>query len=176
MKKHYKDIFFALLLIWSASITLAYFKPIKKTIIAPIKEISEKEKLIAHIKKYEALSLTMYKLGSGYYIGYGHKCKINQQKIDSLQADSLLISDFDLKLKIVDDFDFASVNTENKRLALASLLYNISLTDFMDSGLFIDLAGGYPVCRDWFNWHHFNGVDNDKMMQRRIYELNLFLK
>jgi GH24 family phage-related lysozyme (muramidase) len=172
-----RSIYIGILLFAISGMILFYLtkpKPEKVKTIIHAKIITEKDKLICIIKKYETFSPKVYKLGKSFYQGYGHKVKNNKSVwTEQMATDTLLtdLSDIDKYL-----LKYMPELTYNQKVALSGLIYNIGITEFLNSSLFIDLAGGYPFERDWFDWHHFKGKDNRGLMARRIYELNLFLK
>lgn len=162
-------------IIWTALMILIGYN-IKKTPQCPksvlVKIITEKEKLIAHIKHYEQFRPIREKENGRYYIGYGHQCLNDEftERIDSNMADIIIKEDFDYCMEQIKGLKL----NENQRLAVASFVFNFGYSYFVKSGLYNLIRKNKPVTSEWLKHCRYNGKVNDGLLQRRVYEAYLY--
>ena len=176
MKNHYKQIAIALLMIWAVTITMAYFKPEKKqskSKAVSVKIITEKEKMIAIIKRYEKFLPVREKQNGKYYIGYGHQCLNDEftEIIDTNVANQILNEDLQFYIDKLEGWNL----TERKKLAVASFCFNFGWGYFLRSDLYKLIKSKKPVSIEWLKNRKYKKILNDRLQQRRIYECYLYL-
>jgi len=143
MEKLSLYIIYVILLIpieWNGSITYYIADTIQKREVTT-ETIYDYSKLIQTIKDSEGLTLNIYKCIAGHNtIGYGHVITKDDKfdKLDSLQADSLLISDI-LKAK-KEIYNISPVRImerwdNNKINAIIGLVFNIGIGSYSKSEL-----------------------------------------
>jgi GH24 family phage-related lysozyme (muramidase) len=138
---------------------------------------------LEHIKKYEGLSLTPYRLDNKLYIGYGqqldHTNKELLSGITEEYAEKLLENNFN-KLLL---YNANKYHLEGKKLLAVSLLtYNVGIGKVYNeigNELFL-LKEGYneyyekKLFRKWLSICHFQGQKHPDLIKRRNFEINLF--
>ena len=167
----YTGIFlFAILMV--VIFTLMYPKPIKVKTIIPTKIVTEKDKLIGVIKKYETF-LPKRDLQNGkYYIGYGHQCLNDEftEPIDTNMANQILDEDLQFYLNKLDKWNLS----EKRKLAVASFCFNFGWGYFLNSELCPLIKANKPVADKWLKHKRYKGKINDGLVQRRTYEIYLY--
>jgi GH24 family phage-related lysozyme (muramidase) len=147
-------------------------KPEKVNTIIPAKIVTEKDKLIAVIKRYEKFRSVREKENGKYYIGYGHQCLNDEftEPIDSAMADCIVREDLDFYIKTTRWLNL----TENQRLAVASFCFNFGYSYFINSTLYKLIKNNKPVSIEWLKHRNFKGNSNEGLSERRAYEVYLY--
>jgi lysozyme len=147
------------------------------------------EKLASLLGHEEGERLTVYQdTGGAWTVGKGHLVlptdEVRGQKlhpygpvstITKAESDAFFAHDMKIATDTVDEFVHVPL-TENQRVALASLAYNIGRSAFKSSTLLRKLnAGDYTGAAAEFNrWIYDNGAIDRVLVARRQRETDLF--
>lgn len=159
--------------LWLLPYTFGFIvNPIKK------KEKYQIELALIKLKQFEGLRLNVYEFPKGcYVIGYGHRLKKSEifRNITIKQADSLLISDLNTNIKIIE------TNTKyrgNKALALALLSFNIGHNKVLKSSLLNEINSNGNIGKTWFSYCKYKNkgkiIISKHLKTRRLFEYWLF--
>ena len=137
-----------------------------------------KRKAIQHIAKYEGYRSNAYKYyGDVWTIGYGHTKGVKAgDRITKEEAENLLFDDFDEHSKAL---RYVRVPlTENQKIVLSSMAYNMGLPRFINSDFVKILnSGDYEGAANEFEKYVRNdaGIIQPGLVKRRAEEKKLFL-
>lgn len=131
---------------------------------------------IEHIKKQEGLRLKVYKCPAGQKtIGYGHMIlpHENYEFISKHEADSLLISDFNKRLNLLD-----KELAYHKKLSLACFIYNVGFSTYQKSTLRQLVEKNLPIDLEIVKYSQYKVKDcyvySKHLLKARIFELNMY--
>lgn len=131
--------------------------------------------VILEIKKAESLKLKAYICPAGHItIGYGHALLPGETftEITERQADSLLIVDFDKRLKYVPEMAY------NKRLAIAKFIFNCGIGMYNKSALKRRIMEQKTIDDLIIRYCHYKKkgkyVKSNWLLQQRIFELMIY--
>lgn len=140
----------------------------------------------AYIQGEEGLRLTVYQdpgKGKAWTIGWGHKVRPDEQfhpygpirTITRAQADALLESDMMIAANAVRRSVKVPI-TDNQRVALESLAFNIGETAFADSTLVrkLNLPDFAGAVAEFSRWVYDDGKKEDFLVARRAREAKVF--
>lgn len=133
--------------------------------VKPIEVVTDYEKAIEIIKRYE----TIHKPKHWPFVGYGHKVlpgeKFNRKAtLSEAEADKLLRKDLDKLCKIFRDYGKDS-------LLLATLAYNIGHGAVQRSSIVTKLKAGNRDIRDvYISYSRYRGKVHNGIKSRRIEE------
>jgi len=136
---------------------------------------------VNYIKQCEGFESKPYQCGGYYFVGYGHLINKMDSNIvyTEYQATELLEYDLQHLIKYVSNLYNL---TGAKALAVAMLFYNVSHKSIFSSRLHSELLKpddkrDYEVIKsNWINLCKYNNKPNQKLIERRKFELRLFLK
>jgi len=137
---------------------------------------------LEHIKKYEKFSECSYIDNDGSVaIGYGHHLLIGEsfsEPITKYQADSILISDFNKRIGVINR-ENPNISY-NKTLCLSLFIYNIGETKYRSSTLNKLVKQNKSIDNEIIKWCHFTDSGkvkkNVKLLKRREFELKIWKK
>lgn len=144
------------------------------------KNLETSENMIAVIKKFEGLRLSVYLCPAGVRtIGYGHALRFNEygiKKITEEQAEKYLCDDlkkFENSIKKLVKVPLSQCQFD----ALVSLVFNIGATNFRNSTLLKYLNNSeYSLAAEQFErWIYASGKKLDGLIVRRKAEKEIFL-
>lgn len=135
---------------------------------------------IDHLKTFESFQSKEYLDTDGSpTIGYGHHILNGEhfpKNINESVADSILRSDFDKRLKLVQKYH--SELTVNKELSVALFIFNIGQTKYRKSTLMKLIGSNQEIDNEIVKWCHYttnNTVHrSDNLLNRRLFELKLY--
>ena len=147
-------------------------KPIKIKTIIPTKIVTEKDKLIAVIKKYETFLPNRDLQNGKYYVGYGHRCYFDEftETIDTNMANQILEEDLQSYIDKLDSWNLS----DRKKLAVASFCFNFGWGYFLNSDLYRLIKDNKPVAVEWLKHRCYKGNVNEGLAERRAYEVYLY--
>jgi GH24 family phage-related lysozyme (muramidase) len=170
-----RSIYIGILLFAISGMILFYLtkpKPEKVNTIMPAKIVTEKDKLIAVIKRYEKFRPIREKENGKYYIGYGHQCLNDEftERIDTNMANQILYEDLQFCIDKLDKWKL----TERKKLAVASFCFNFGYSYFINSKLCKLIKKNKPFSIEWLKYRNFKNKANEGLSERRAYEVYLY--
>lgn len=129
------------------------------------------------IKQFEGCSLKAYLCPANIWtIGYGHtKCVKNGDVITFDKAEELLKDDIYFLLKVLDRVEVFL--TDNQKVALISLIFNIGQTNFLKSTLFkkLNKSDFLGASIEFDRWIYSKGKVLKGLQNRRKKEKKIFL-
>lgn len=135
---------------------------------------------IEYIKKYEGFSNDQYKCGGYYFVGYGHLITTADTVIYWTEDYATKILEKDLLHLVKYTFSLYDV-TSSEAVALGMLFYNVSHVSIFSSALHSELLKPRSernievIKNSWLSLSKYNNKSNDKLRNRREFELRLFL-
>jgi len=145
---------------------------------------------IAHIRKYEGFSADPYNEAlpgedPRWYYGYGHRIyNYDPNKHVSITLDDanyLMRTDFNNCLQAVPEHYDIELN-EYQRHAIALFIYNVGANKWIRKSTMHQMLTGIKPYDErkfkdfWMLWNKTNGKVNDRLTERRAFEVGLYFR
>lgn len=153
---------------------------------AGFSEMTFSDGLVQYIKNGEGFMPNVYSDGTGYYIGYGCACGVNDYPngITEAEADALLRQKMSSFAGAINSFlkKYDIAVTQGQFDALCGFAYNLGTSWLNPSyrlpGMLIKGVENYSdeeIVSAFAAWCHVGGVPSEGLLRRRIIEAKMFL-